>query len=564
MAGTPPALAQGPDEWPMFGGGPAHGFSNTATPPGRLGLIWDFAGNATLGSAVVADDFVYIADTAASPQPPERDLVVLKMAAENGTRDWVARIRSPEGVPVGPSFSLAVDATRVYTLVTLFNATTNEYQEILIALRVSDGTVAWRFTGTTPWAGAATPTTSAPVLGGSLAIFGSQDGNVYAVTAGTGALSWWFPTGAPVNTVPAVFADIVYVTSGSTLFFLDLDGLTDGDQGPPEGAWTGDELLRVDAGAAITASPVVADPYVYLAVAGDLRAIDRTGGGSSVWSDDTTHESRGTPAVSGNLIVVRRSDGRVYGFHRSTGQAEWVRAGLMPPAGGADVAIADGRVFLSSVNGSSYDLVTLRAADGSVTDRNATSPRGALGSPVAAKEIVFVSEGTRLLAYRGQPDMAVFASDVAVEDAVLVNNVARARLAFTVRNDGDEPAAFVRVRVYDGAEDPANLIGDLTIGDPSRPISAGGRASEATPARDWTVGRHDITIVIDRLPTEANTDNNRITVPVFVMAGPSPPPQVVGAGPTVLALLVGLLIGLAVLYLPMRRVREVRKREEAK
>lgn len=560
----PEPLQTGAD-WPMYGASPAHNFSTGASPPANLGLVWSFSGNGTLGSAVVSSGFAYVADLADSPQPSERDLVVHRLAEADGRTAWSARIRAPEGRPLGPPRTLAVDASRVYALLTVHRDAANESREILLALNVADGQTAWRFAGTSPWnVTSPAATTSAPVLSGGLVVFGSQDGNAYAVDAASGALRWWFPTSGPVNTVPAVFGTIAYVTSNTSLYFLDVAGLANGDQGVADaGGWTGDLLQSVDAGAPIRASPVVAGSHVFLDAAGNLWAIDRTFGGAPVWSHGTPHESVGTPAILGDLILARRSDGGIYAFDRTSpaGHIVWVRAGMAAPSGGPDLAAADGRIFLSTAAPGTFDLVTLSAATGEVRDRNTTSPRAPLGSPIVAGSRVFVSEGGRLLAYRGQPDFAVLAGDVTLSLGTAEGGIARGGATVTVRNVGTE-AGRTSVRVYDGAPDPATLLGVFEVGNATDPVDAGARTVIQVPARDWAVGRHDIHVVVARALTETNEDNNAAAVSVYVQAGPSPPPTVVGGGPYWVALLIGFAVAAAVLFFPIRRLRTLRRRED--
>jgi len=555
-----PAPSQAADDWPVYGGSAAHGFSNAAVLPPRLGLVWTFAGNATLGSAVEADGFVYVADVDTTTAPSGPHLVVHKLEEATGAHAWYRRVNVTGGAAVGAPRTLAVDAARVYVLYTVTYNATSESQEILAAIDAATGQVGWTFNGTARWTSPSpNATRSAPVLAGGLAVFGSQDGSTYAVNAATGALAWSFPTGAAVETVPAVHESIVYVTANATLYYLDLAGRGNGDNGTLEtGGWSGDELLRVGAGAPIRASPVVASPYVYLDVDGDVRAFDRVFGGAPGWSYETAQESEGTPALAGTYVLARRSDGRVHAIDGTTGEVRWVRGDLRAPARGEDMAAADGRVFLSARNGTSTDLVALDASDGSVLDRNATD-RPALGAPIAAGGKVLVAEGARLLAFRGQPDLAVFPEDVTMPPAVVRGGVARSNLTVSVRNVGDEPAADVRVRVYDGAVAPENLVADFTLGA-TKPIKAGARAAGYTQDWGWTVGRHEITVLVERALTETNTENNEASVFAFVPEGPSPPPTVVGAGPYVVALLGGFAVGGVVLYVPLKRLRRLRKR----
>ena len=451
--------------------------------------------------------------------------------------------------------------TRLYALFTA-NQTTN-YREILTAVDAGTNRTVWTFNATTAWTSAnPRPTQSAPILANNLVIFGSQDGSVYAVNVADGTIAWWFPTGGPVQTVAAALERIVYVTAGTKLLFLDINGVADGVQGTQRG--TGDLLHEIDAGSAITSSPVVADPYVYLSGPNNVSAYDRTFGGAPVWSFGMSSLAAGTPAILGNTITARRADGRVYGFDRLTGQVLWVRGGLTAPVGGEDVAAVNGRVYLSAVNGTTYDLVALDGTDGAVADRNTTNARAALGAPIAAgrttgTNLVYVREGSKLLAYRGQPDLAVLATDIVFSGGTPSGSTVLGNLTVVVRNVGDEPAANVIVNVCEGPCAPGTYLASFTMGTP-KPIKAGGRDSRFTPDRAWTVRtRHEIHVVANHTLTETDQSNNEAVAFIYVQAGPSPPPSVVGYGPYWLALLAGFGLGALVLFLPLRRLREWRK-----
>ena len=72
---------------------------------------------------------------------------------------------------------------------------------------VSGLDVAWSFP-------AENAVSSSPAVADGVVYVGSQDGNVYALDAATGAQAWSFPTGAPVTfSSPAVADGVVYVGS---------------------------------------------------------------------------------------------------------------------------------------------------------------------------------------------------------------------------------------------------------------------------------------------------------------------------------------------------------------
>ena len=83
----------------------------------------------------------------------------------------------------------------------------NPYENVLSTSTVSGLDVAWSF----PTGGSVQ---CSPAVADGVVYVGSQDGNVYALDAATGAQAWSFPTGAPVTfSSPAVADGVVYVGS---------------------------------------------------------------------------------------------------------------------------------------------------------------------------------------------------------------------------------------------------------------------------------------------------------------------------------------------------------------
>ncbi len=60
---------------------------------------------------------------------------------------------------------------------------------------------------------------SSPAIAGGMVYFGSGDGNVYALDAGSGALRWKFHTGNVVHASPAIANGALYVGSWDTYFY---------------------------------------------------------------------------------------------------------------------------------------------------------------------------------------------------------------------------------------------------------------------------------------------------------------------------------------------------------
>src|SRR5215470_13945538 len=72
--------------------------------------------------------------------------------------------------------------------------------------------VQWKFR-------AGAPILSSPAVSGGLVYFGSNDHNVYALDAHSGALRWKFATKGRVTASPAVAAGVVYVGSYDGKFY---------------------------------------------------------------------------------------------------------------------------------------------------------------------------------------------------------------------------------------------------------------------------------------------------------------------------------------------------------
>jgi len=176
---------------------------------------------------------------------------------------------------------------------------------------------------------------------------------------------------------------------------------------------------------------------------------------------------------------------------------------------------------------------------------------------------VLVTEGAALRAFRGQPDLVP--DKVVMTRGTVTGNSAFANVTVTVRNLGDQPVFGVRMQVFDGDPSASGvLIGEFTIGTAASPLAPNAIATFATADRNWAVGLHDVWVVIDSALTETSTANNAQAFPIYVQPGPPPDPVVLGAGPYALALLGGFGVGILVLWFPIQRLRELRRKESEK
>ena len=177
------------------------------------------------------------------------------------------------------------------------------------------GGLAWRFaTGG--------KVRSTPAVAAGLAVFGSEDGQVYAVELKTGALIWKVKLGSDVSCSPAIARGRVVVAArDGSVRALNLE-----DGGV---LWTFAMGADIPAGAdprlfdMWISSPTIEGNTVFLG-GGDGRvyAIDLASG-KPRWSHATEHRVRSSPAVKDGAVFVGSFDGHVYALDAATGAERW-------------------------------------------------------------------------------------------------------------------------------------------------------------------------------------------------------------------------------------------------
>jgi outer membrane protein assembly factor BamB len=160
-------------------------------------LIWKYATAGPITNApAVSDGVVYIGSSEA----------LYAINAETGSEIWTFDATSPS-VTVSGNWIYVAGGGYVYGLQIDHGSPIEE----------------WDFT-------ASGQITSAPALANGVVYVGSQDTNLYAINAQTGAWLWSYPTGGPVDSSPAVASGVVYVGSNDfnvyafTLPFDETDG----------------------------------------------------------------------------------------------------------------------------------------------------------------------------------------------------------------------------------------------------------------------------------------------------------------------------------------------------
>jgi eukaryotic-like serine/threonine-protein kinase len=197
----------------MFRGNASHtGVYDASGVPKLTGVKWRFHTNGyIISSPAVANGSVYVGST-------DGNLYALELAT--GTQKW--KFKTGARVVSSPAVAGGV----VYF---------GSYDGNFYAVDAANGQLKWKFAtpgerrfapkhihGALP-AGETMPDPfdcylSSPVISGSNVYFGSGDGNVYALDAASGKLTWKFQTGDVVHASPAVAEGTLFVGKLGQLF----------------------------------------------------------------------------------------------------------------------------------------------------------------------------------------------------------------------------------------------------------------------------------------------------------------------------------------------------------
>jgi outer membrane protein assembly factor BamB len=250
----------------------------------------------------------------------------------------------------------------------------NPYENVLNPSNVSGLSVQWSFpTGSN--------VNSSPAVVNGVVYVGSNDFNVYALNAGTGAKLWSYETGGIVQSSPAVVNGVVYVGSEDhKIYALNSStgakvwSYTTGSQvvsspavvngkvfiGAFGGhvfaldARTGVKLWSYVAGGAVSSSPAVANGKVYFGSYDyNVYALDADTG-TKLWSFATGFQVPGSPAVANGVVYIGSCDSNVYALDATTGVMNWSYTTGNYVA--SSPAVANGVVYIGSYDGYLYAL----------------------------------------------------------------------------------------------------------------------------------------------------------------------------------------------------------------
>lgn len=163
------------------------------------------------------------------------------------------------------------------------------------------------------------PIRSTPALAAGKLLFGSDDGNFYAIDAMTGVERWRFRAGGGISSSAAVARGVAYFTAwDGALYAVSVA--------------TGRLRWKIAFGPDLgiqnywdfyTSSPTLAGGMLYVGSGdGHVYAIDPASG-RKAWQYDAGARVRATPAVSGDFVVFGTMDGHVHAIDRRTGARRW-------------------------------------------------------------------------------------------------------------------------------------------------------------------------------------------------------------------------------------------------
>ena len=264
----------------------------------------------------------------------------------------------------------------------------NPYENVLNPGNVGDIDQAWHY----PTGGAVD---SSPAVFNRVVYVGSQDGNLYAVNATTGAEAWRTGTGGPVDSSPAVAfentadgpRDVVYVGSADgNVYALNASP----DQTFVQLFWT------FPTGDSVESSPTVAAGVVYVGSDdGTVFAIN-AGNGQEVWNYTTGGPVDSSPTVANGVVYVGSGDGNVYALNATTGAELWSF-----DTGGAvsAAAVAAGTVYVGSGNGEVYALDAATGGELWSYDTSSGAGKAGASSPAVAGGVVYVGSDSGVYAF---------------------------------------------------------------------------------------------------------------------------------------------------------------------
>lgn len=148
---------------------------------------------------------------------------------------------------------------------------------------------------------------STPAIADSIIVFGSRDGNVYALNTLSGKQYWEFSYGPTwAISSPAIHKGIAYIGWSDNNLFSAID------------LATGKERWKFKAENYIYSSPLVSDSMIYVGSHDQNLYALNTQTGLKVWQYRTAGGILSSPVIDEELLYVGSDDGNLYAFERTS------------------------------------------------------------------------------------------------------------------------------------------------------------------------------------------------------------------------------------------------------
>lgn len=168
----------------------------------------------------------------------------------------------------------------------------------LYALKATTGAVSWRGPiGSNDFG-------NAPTVAKGVVYLGAPDDYLYALDASTGKVKWRSLTGGKIGSSPTLANGVIYI--GSDDGYLYAFRASDGKL-----LWK----YLVHRSYPIRSSPTVANGLVYVGSDDGGLYVIHSSSGTLAWSYRTENKVRSTPAVVDGIIYVGSDDGKLYAFN---------------------------------------------------------------------------------------------------------------------------------------------------------------------------------------------------------------------------------------------------------
>ena len=295
----------------MFRGNLAHtGTYNSQQPPQLNRVKWKFHTNGSVISSPAVDNgTIYVGSS-------DHNFYAINL--DSGTLKW--KFKAKGRIASSP----AIAASVVYF---------DDWDGNFYALETGTGAVKWKFRiegehrftathlhGSQP-AAESMPDPfdfylSSPAVSSGAVYFGSGDGNVYSLNAGTGALNWKFKTGDVVHASPAIADGTLFIGSWDSYFYA-LDAAT----GKEKWRFKTGEDADIHNQVGIQSSAAVADGVVYFGCRdSNFYAVDASTGQLKWKFNNNGSWVIASPAVRDGKVYFATSDsGMLYSLDAKSG-----------------------------------------------------------------------------------------------------------------------------------------------------------------------------------------------------------------------------------------------------